>query len=561
MESGRTGHRRRSDLRIAALAVLMLLAYWLVSLAHLTVFPPVGQDEPWIAAAPYKLAAEGVYGSDLFAGYFRIDERNYQHMPLYPLLQAAIFKAAGVGVFQMRFLPVACGMLVLPLTFALGRQMADQQVGILAMALLIGLRLSGGWQGGTGIPLLDTARINRYDIAVPLFGLAALWSFNQAERQRMGRGYVLSGVLVGLSGLCHLYGAFWLAALLLILGLRRGRRVLRQPAPYRLVLGFALAWLPWAAYVASGWNDYVGQMQFVASRFDVLNPRFYVDNVLREVERYRMMDLRGPQGRLRLGRPGSWAFLLGLPAALGVMLGRARSRPNGGPFALAVALIIQAAMFALLLRVKYYNYAIALFPLAFLALAWLGVWLWRHRASWIYRGGLLALLILILAEGGSRVAHTGTVAARTTPYDEFERAVAAHIPPGSLVVGLQHHWLGLRQYRYRTWLLPLLRTGDATDLDGPVTLDRALEGLDPDVILLDEPMSAYLQSVADVSHPEHEIYAGWRRFLARHRVILVGTVEDGTYGTMRIYEVAGLSIDEGDAVDLWRAPTLVSPEI
>ena len=46
---------------------------------------------------------------------------------------------------------------------------------------MLTLRMTAGG-AGTGILLLDRARINRYDIAVPVFGLAALWAFNRAER-------------------------------------------------------------------------------------------------------------------------------------------------------------------------------------------------------------------------------------------------------------------------------------------------------------------------------------------------------------------------------------------
>lgn len=522
---------------VRALALVILLVYWAVSLDHLSVFPPVGEDEPWIAAAPYKLATRGIYGSDLFAGYHGLERHNYQHMPLYPLLQALIFRAAGTGVFQMRFLPVACGLLILPLVLALGRQMGDPRAGMLAMVLLVGLRLAGGWQGWTGIPLLDIARINRYDIAVPLLGMMALWSFNRAERRRRGRWYVLAGGLAGMSGLSHLYGTFWLPSFLLILLLRGGRGALRRGAPYLLVAGFALAWLPWTIYAASGWDDYLGQMAFLSPRFDVLNPRFYVDNVLREIDRYRLMDLRDPSGRPRLARVGAWTAILGLPTAEGALLLRGRKDPDHQTFALTAVLAIQASMFALLLTVKHYNYAIALFPLAFLALAWLGVELWDRSGAWVHRGILVTLLGLVLVEGGVRIAHRRAVAARTTPYDEFEARVAAHIPADSLVVGLQHYWLGLRQYPYRTWLLPVLRTGRATDLPEPVTLDEALDQMDPDVVLLDRHMSGYLESLSDPSHADHETYIEWQRFLAGRGGELAGIVDDATYGTMLIYQV------------------------
>ena len=71
------------------------------------------------------------------------------------------------------------------------------------------LRVAAG-RDGTGILLLDSARINRYDIGVPVFGLMALMAFNRAERDRSDAWYTLTGLLTGLAGLTHLYGVFWL---------------------------------------------------------------------------------------------------------------------------------------------------------------------------------------------------------------------------------------------------------------------------------------------------------------------------------------------------------------
>ncbi len=55
-----------------------LLAYLLVSLNRLAVFPPLGEDESWIAAAPYKLATQGVLGSDLITGYYGVERHHYE---------------------------------------------------------------------------------------------------------------------------------------------------------------------------------------------------------------------------------------------------------------------------------------------------------------------------------------------------------------------------------------------------------------------------------------------------------------------------------------------------
>ena len=104
---------------------------------------------------------------------------------------------------------------------------------------------------------------------------------------------------------------------------------------------------------------------------------------------------------------------------------------------------------------------------------------------------LLALLAIIVVEAGLQVAHARTNAKRTSAYEWFESEVASCIPSGARVLGLQHYWLGLRQYPYRTWLLPMafasiLGHGTAADFDA------ALERVDPDVVpggpLLDDLM-------------------------------------------------------------------------
>src|SRR5471030_1986869 len=69
---------RHRDVLARTVALVGLLAYLLVSLNRLAVFPPVGQDEPWIAAAPYKLATQGVLGLELFTGYYGMERHHYQ---------------------------------------------------------------------------------------------------------------------------------------------------------------------------------------------------------------------------------------------------------------------------------------------------------------------------------------------------------------------------------------------------------------------------------------------------------------------------------------------------
>jgi 4-amino-4-deoxy-L-arabinose transferase-like glycosyltransferase len=509
------------------------LVYLVVTLDGLAVFPPVGQDEPWIAAAPYKLATEGVYGSDLFAGYYGVDRHNYQHPPLFPLLEALVFRAAGVGVYQMRFLPVAFGALLLAATFLVGSQAGGTRTGLLAAVLLLALRLGAG-HDETGVPLLDSGRINRYDIAVPVFGLLALSVFNRAAEQPGPKAYLLAGVLIGLASLSHLYGIFWLPSLWLIGWFRHGWRYWRRREPYLLLAGIGAAWLPWFLFIASGWQDFRGQARFMADRFDILNPHFYIENLVHEIDRYQGLDLRSPAGWPYLDRPGAWLAICGIPVAVAVLGWQGWKQRDWRSSSLAVAFVTQSLLFAALLKVKSDSYLIALWPLAVLCLAWLGVWIWNRGSKRWARMALLALLCLVLLEGAGRIAHRRAVIARTTPYDQLAAQIAELLPPGACVLGLQHYWLGLHAYPFRTWLLPVLYAMPEYYTPA-LAMDEALERVDPDVILLDPPMRAYFDELAGAGHPRHALYRGFQRFMVAHNAAVLGVIEDATYGTLVVY--------------------------
>src|SRR5690606_606154 len=68
------------------LILVLLLGFWEIALRHLTITPPVYEDEPWLASSGWKLARDGVFGSDLFAGLNGMETRYYGYMPLHPLL-------------------------------------------------------------------------------------------------------------------------------------------------------------------------------------------------------------------------------------------------------------------------------------------------------------------------------------------------------------------------------------------------------------------------------------------------------------------------------------------
>jgi 4-amino-4-deoxy-L-arabinose transferase-like glycosyltransferase len=198
------------------LPVALLLAFWTVSLRHLALVPPVYEDEPWQASTGWKIARDGIFGTDIFTGWFGMERHYYGYMPLHPLLLALTYKITGLGLWQSRLEPVVLGTVTLALTYALGRRLSQPGVGALAVLLLLLTRTAGLTHFQiTGILMLDFARIARYDMVVPVFGLSALHALLTAWRTPAPKRrvfYGLAGGLAGLAGLGHLYGAFWLAA-------------------------------------------------------------------------------------------------------------------------------------------------------------------------------------------------------------------------------------------------------------------------------------------------------------------------------------------------------------
>src|SRR5207249_1052856 len=121
-----------------------LLVYLAISLHNLAIVPQVYEDEPWQASTGWKLASQGVFGSDMLAGFYGMERRYYGFLPLHPLLLAAVFKIAGVGLFQARLETVILGLLTLALTYALARRLfQDTRIGLLAILFLISVRLTG----------------------------------------------------------------------------------------------------------------------------------------------------------------------------------------------------------------------------------------------------------------------------------------------------------------------------------------------------------------------------------------------------------------------------------
>jgi 4-amino-4-deoxy-L-arabinose transferase-like glycosyltransferase len=510
---------------IPALAAALFLA---LTLRRLDTVPPLSDDEGWIASSADGLASRGVYGSELIAGFAGGERCTFHHMPLFPLLQAAVFRLAGFGPVALRIPSVLCGLAVLLLSWSVARRLAGGAACLLLLGLLLALRL---FEGGaaSGIPLVDAARVARYDVAVPAFGMAA---FAVALAAESGAAWLVAGLLAGLATLGHLYGAFWLPALGCVAALRPGQGRLRHVA--LLAAGWLLACLPYLAYAAAHREETVAQLRLTQESFDLLDPSFYRANLVHEPERYRALDLRDEHGLWRRARPGAWLALLGTPIALAVLLFAARGPKEGEGRIAALVLLLQGTAFALLIHSKSAAYIVALWPLAALCLALAAVRLW-HATRW--GRGIVALgLALIVAESALHILRSEARAAQVLPYPALSARLSAAVPDGARVLGLPRFWPALHEHPFRSWVLPFYLSEPKWSSQ-PISFEAALEVVRPDVVLLDADMAAYFALRLDSPAAAADQAAALRSFFERHAATLAATVEAPGWGRIDVYSL------------------------
>jgi len=505
----------------------LLAAFVALGLTGLDAVPAIHVDEGWQAAPGWELFTTGRFATDLFAGFAGMEKHYYGFMPLFPILLGASLKVFGFGLFQARLVPLALASAVLALTYVLGRRVLSAWHGLVAATALALWPLSiPAAHLTTGIPLVDLARVARYDIAVPVFGLLALLVVAQScmdGTTPSARRSALAGFLAGLATLCHVYGAAWLLGALVPFG----RRGLARRAAAALG-GFLLALAPWLAFVATGLPDFLAQNRNYAPRFALTSPAFYAGNLARELDRYR-----GIGAAARAGTLAPWIFTAALVAGA-VLLSRRRA--PAARLVLAPAAVL-AASFALLLEQKNRMYLASLWPLLALVAAAGLVPLLTARARAVRVAGTLLLAAACL-EGGVRARGLVRRTRAVTSYPALAARLRDVVPAGARVLGLPDHWLALAPHAgvYRAINVPInLALPHFTER--PIPFADTVERFAPDVVLLDEPLLRFLDETRAASHPYAAVAGQVRDWLTAHAGART-ELEDPTYGRVAVYRVS-----------------------
>ena len=181
---------------IEGLALAAIVAFYLITtLPNIGNNPIAGGDEGWIISGSAKLAEQGTFGTDLFAGFFSAESRYYFNLPLHHLMLAGVFKVFGAGMTQARLVSAAFGLAALALTYVLGRRFGGSLAGLGAAALLVLLRLN--LTPFTGLTLTDLGATVRYDLIALPFALAAALVLLRREALS-ARDAGAAGLLLGL---------------------------------------------------------------------------------------------------------------------------------------------------------------------------------------------------------------------------------------------------------------------------------------------------------------------------------------------------------------------------
>ena len=372
-------------------------------------------DEAWFASPALNLITKGNFGTSVLdpTASFRsnnltgIHEHTYWIVPLFPLAEAAWFRAIGFGLMQVRYLSILWGLVALWAWYRMLKILSgDERVAVLALGLMA-VDFTVAW----------TASVGRMDMMTAALGGAGLTAFLVLRESSFTRAVLVSQSLIVAAGLTHPMAAGYccgLLALTLYSDWRRirPRHVLVAAAPY--VAGA----IGWGLYIMQAPHDFI--LQFggnAAGRgLPVTDPMAIIHSQV--VVRFLYMFGMAPD---TTGFSHIKILILAAYAAgvLGVVLNREIRSHRAIRSLLLVSGVTLLVMIALDREAQHqYLIHFVLWMISLTAVA--GVWWWDRRS--VPRWALLAALVMVVmvqaATTGRRVSQRAysTIYLATTGY-------------------------------------------------------------------------------------------------------------------------------------------------
>lgn len=317
-----------------------------------------------------------------------LEQRTYWIMPLYIVTQAGMYKLFGTGLFQMRLLSTAWGLLIVFSWLVILRTLFEEKAVALLASALIALNFH----------VVIIGSVGRSDVMCAALGSAALAAYLWFRERDLAAAVFVSQALVVSSGLTHPNGIFYLGGtVVLMFHLDHGRIAWRHLAiaavPY--VIGGA----SWAAYILQDPSDFIAQFGGSASgrTWGLTSPlaALKAEITVRYLNSYGF----GPKsaGLSRLKLLVLLAYIAGIAGAL--LTSRVRKHPSFRLLLVLTTLVF--VMMALFEGSKQDWYLIHIIPLLGAVLA---VWIhccWKSRT--------LPASMLLLGVGSFIILNVGIV--------------------------------------------------------------------------------------------------------------------------------------------------------
>lgn len=437
--------KRLTAPRLAALVVVATAAIFVwANLQAIDRWPAVSRDDVWVMSASYKLAEEGVFGSDMFRGMHHADLRYFIALPVHHLLQAALFRVDESGLRQARLVALTSAtVVILASSWLAGRWFGP-------LAAVVTALLLGFWQlellgYGNGIPLSVIGVSGRYDATALAFSVLSVVALDRVLVTRRLAWALLCGLLGGVATLTQFFGVFvvGLALLATFIVACRERNLWRLVVG--VVVGFAASVLPYIVWAHRYRSDFWGQSELKEGRTSFFELGFYRTNLLDEPSRYRML----------LPESASELLVLALPLAI-VWLALRVTRQRRRPEALLLAwLVVSAGGLALTESINATLYAIVVLPPAVIAVAALfaGIARWAQRLSHpadrsLVTLALAGLMLVAVWNGAHAYAGIDERADHVASYERVSRELIEAVPANATVVGSERWWWPMRERDY-----------------------------------------------------------------------------------------------------------------
>ncbi len=385
-------------------------------------------DEGWFANPAFNLITKGNFGTTVLdpTASFRtnnltgIHEHTYWMVPLFPLTEAAWFRAIGFGLMQARYLSILWGLVALWAWYRMLKILTgDERVAVLALGLM-----------AVDFTVLWTSSVGRMDMMAAALGAASLTAFLLLRERNFTRAVLVSQSLVVAAGLTHPMAAGYccgLAVLTLYSDWKRIRirHILVAAVPY--VVGA----IGWGLYIMQAPRDFLAQFGGNAAErgLPLTDPMAIFHSQL--VVRFLYMFGMAPD---TTGFSHSKILILAAYAAgiLGVVSNRELRSRRGIRSLLLVSGVSLAVMIALDREAQHqYLIHFVVWMISLTAVA--GVWWWDHRSlpRWMLAAALVALVMIQVATTGRRVSQR----AYSTMYLATTNYLKAHAQGKDTIMG------------------------------------------------------------------------------------------------------------------------------